>query len=668
MIDKKSIGFKVLVTIIPIMILTSFIITGYSYFSTKNEVENLAENLLMQVSKDTALIIQKEIRGNAQASEDIANYISEKGVVEKNDIVDLLKSKISNTAFKSLAFADKNGDYIDVNGNVTNIADSDHFKMAIEGTRAASELYKSSIDGSLEVAYCAPIKINEEIIGVVVATKDGLEYSNIANSIDVGNDGFAFILDKTTKQILAYPDAELVNNLSSVDDLVNSDKKYASFGDAANDMVTNIQGVTKYKFEGDDILVVHTGILSDYWIMGIAINENSILSNINRTGVILLAISLILIIIASASVVIIAKSISSGAKKLNDSINEIAQGNFNKEIDSELKKSNNEFGEIARNLEKINTNISGMVNKLKDISDDVNESSNNVNSLFETVNSNNVNIAQTINEVAQGNSMQTDNLSNITIKMDSFSNLLTDMAGCISAIDKVSREIDLNATSSNEDMTIVISAIKELNSKFNMFTNIIKNMESKFSGITNITKLIHEISEKTNLLSLNAAIESARAGEAGKGFSVVAEEIRKLANESSNSTQEINNVIESILFEMKSLVSESVSMSNYMNEQNNSISKAISSFKDISDSISKIKPMIIEVTDKSGNIDSEKTEIISSIEGLLAISEEVTASADGISSLTEEITKLSENAMNSSIKLVGLTDTMNDELRKFKTK
>ena len=665
-INKNSIGFKIFAIMIPIMIVSSVILTSFSYVKTNKEMRELSENFLMQISKDTATIVQKEIRGNAQLSEEVANYISLKGLIEPNEIIEELKTKLESTSYKALGFADKDGNYIDTNGKTTNIGDTSHFEMAIGGTRAASELYTSKIDGSLEVAYCAPLKYGEEIIGVIVGTKDGLEYSKIANSIDIGHDGFAVIIDREAGQILAYPDDEVVKSLTTIDEFVNTNKKYEGFAKAANEMKENIQGITRYEIDGENKLVAHTGILSDYWVIGIILDEDSILKGSKEIRTFLIILTVVLVIVATGLIIYISRNISNGVRQLKVSINEIADGNFTNEVDLELKNRKDEIGEIAQDIEKINVNISKMVSNIKYISEDVDLSSKELNRVYETLNMNNENISHSINDVAQGNSVQTNNLSDITVKLGAFNTLLSDMNECINSISNVANEIDVNAKESNNDMRVVTNAIKELTSKFDMFINMINSMGVKFEGITNITALIQQISEKTNLLSLNAAIESARAGEAGKGFSVVAEEIRKLAMESGNSTKEINNAITEILGEIKVLVNESELMSNYINSQVESINKAISSFENISSSIDKIQPMINEVSEKSVEVEEEKKGILTGIDELLAISEEVTASSEEIASSSEKVSELSNNVTESSSTLVELTDKMREELENFR--
>ncbi len=124
-------------------------------------------------------------------------------------------------------------------------------------------------------------------------------------------------------------------------------------------------------------------------------------------------------------------------------------------------------------------------------------------------------------------------------------------------------------------------------------------MNGNIKKVNDITDLINSVAEQTNLLTLNAAIEAARAGEAGKGFTVVAEKIRKLSDQTKNSSVSINNLINNVLDSSKNLATSTSEMSTELENQKVSMNKSIVSFKNISDSVSGMDVMISSLAKNS---------------------------------------------------------------------
>lgn len=666
-LKTKRIGIKISAVILPLMLLTVALLSVTNYLAARNELRNLSTGLLRQIITDTATLVQKEIRGNAQASEDIAKYIEAQGYTSKNDILNALRQKEGELNFKAIGFVDKDGIYTDTSGNTRDMSDTEEFEMAINGTRAASGLYVSSINNETEIAYCAPLYHSEEIIGVIAAVQDGLAYSNVTNALELDYGGHAFIVDRESGQILASKYSDLVLEMKTVETLGAEQPEFASFCEAANQMREEITGQTSYMFNGEREIMVYTGMLSDYWLIGVAINESEMMAGTRNFGLMLMGIAAVLFVAAVAVVMIIMKDLNKGFHKLTGVIDKITVGDFTEEVDTKLMRRHDEIGDIASNVKHLNTNISGMVRGVKGVITDVNDSSRKLNEIAYTLNDNSSSIAQVIVEVAQGNASQSQNLMDITHKLEAFDRLLGEMNGCVSTINSVTYKISEDAAGSQEEMRTVITTIETITNKFGTLISMIAQMQKQLVAITEITNLIEGISNKTNLLSLNASIESARAGEAGRGFSVVAGEIGKLAQESSNSTQEIKQMIESAAKDMEILTGESAEINGYIQEQNSSIRSAIESFASISQAIDNIQPIIAEVTQKAQNVEHDKQEILGAVNEITAVSEQVTASAEKIAATTEEVAALSEGVAKSSDQLVGMTGQMQEQINQFKT-
>ena len=191
-------------------------------------------------------------------------------------------------------------------------------------------------------------------------------------------------------------------------------------------------------------------------------------------------------------------------------------------------------------------------------------------------------------------------------------------------------------------------------------------MKSNTFDINTISEKISQITQQTNLLSLNASIESARAGEAGRGFAVVAEEIRKLAEQSKDSTEEIKTIIENIQEKSDTAVKAIKSTENVVNEQDLAVGETKKIFSEILKSIGIMIDKVEEVKVSIIDINKKKQSAVLEIENISSISQGTAAASEEVTASTEEITSVMDKFTNYADDLQVLAEKLGAEIDKFK--
>jgi len=209
------------------------------------------------------------------------------------------------------------------------------------------------------------------------------------------------------------------------------------------------------------------------------------------------------------------------------------------------------------------------------------------------------------------------------------------------------------------------ASVINVSNSFKEFYSKVISLGKDINEINEITSLINSIAEQTNLLSLNAAIEAARAGESGRGFSVVADEIRKLAEKSKESSENISKLVSVISNNADVIVKESATMDDEMRNQGEIIDNSIISFNKIIQAVDEVIPKIETVKSSADNIENDKNGILNRISGLSSISIEVSASAEEISASSEEVNASTEEIASSAQILSNMTNEMIGEVNKF---
>lgn len=341
------------------------------------------------------------------------------------------------------------------------------------------------------------------------------------------------------------------------------------------------------------------------------------------------------------------------------------------DTDEDLEKLLNikdQTGDMAKALYETRKALKEIASKLQLVSSTVTNHSDNL-----TINTDeNVNsitqVVTTINQLAAGNSEQAETMNGISQTLSDVVTLIDDVATKTSeSADQASKSIE----SINEGQTSVDMQTKKMDETLRVSSGVnrsINELKEMINQVTGFVGIITAIAKQTNLLSLNASIEAARAGEAGKGFAVVANEIRKLAEETSNSASKITSIIEMTQDKTDLAVTN-------INESNKLIEEQKDALKITEQAFNKIKSMYEGIVDgfkqtaaSIRTVNGNSKTVYNQIQDLTSQLEDFVASTEEISATGQEQLASTEIIANSAKELDALAIKLNEQINKFKIK
>lgn len=374
---------------------------------------------------------------------------------------------------------------------------------------------------------------------------------------------------------------------------------------------------------------------------------------------IFIIVNILFIVLVVITVVFIKRS----AKEMIGILNTVASGDFTQEID---KNSTNEFGLMKKALANTVEDIKGMILTVKQKAINIESQADTLDAVSEEMSASTQNVSAALSEVAQGASFQSESLADITAIMEEFKNEMGSIALSVNEVAKSVDGVEVMAKDSSSKMAVLSGSIGEVNDATKNLKDKISNLEASINNITNITSIINGIADQTNLLALNASIEAARAGEAGKGFAVVAGEIRKLAEQSKLSSENINQLVVEISTETRDMVDTSNYMIKDVNDQIEVAKDSDASFKNIIHVINGIIPRMQSVNASVVKLQQNQGVIVDKIQGASAVSQEVSASAEEIASSSQQMNVSAAEVSDSASLLSEISKDVTSEINKFK--
>ncbi len=350
-------------------------------------------------------------------------------------------------------------------------------------------------------------------------------------------------------------------------------------------------------------------------------------------------------------------------KKFSSDLDGFKSGDFSHMIEPKVYGV---LGFVASVVNAVVSDIRSLIEGFFNLSLSITQASRKVTSTSEEASAAIEEISRTVDEIAKGAAAQAEEAQQGVMVVDKLSDQINFVYESYSGITtETNKIINLNNVGLKA-VTTLRDKSKETYETSEKIFSVVGNLTNTIKDIGLFVESIENIAEQTNLLALNAAIEAARAGEAGKGFAVVADEVRKLADQSRKSTEEINNMMQSIQEESALAISSMEVMKKVSQEQNQAVDKTNSSFNDIANAIDFIVGKINEVNKAVIKMQTDKTEVISAIENISSVSEETAASSQEVAATTENQLKTIDDMKIASESLSQLVKQLDVKLKRYK--
>lgn len=361
---------------------------------------------------------------------------------------------------------------------------------------------------------------------------------------------------------------------------------------------------------------------------------------------------------------LISRMISKPLARIAETAEQIAAGDLS--VDDVRVKNRDEIGDLAKSFNQMKENLRALIRQVASSAEQVAASSEELTASSGQTSQATQQIALTIQEVAAGSERQVHSVEETVNAINDMSTGVQQIAGNAQMVSVSASKASELSVEGAEGIQSAIRQMNSINETVTHLAGVVRGLGDRSGEIGQIVEVITNIAEQTNLLALNAAIEAARAGEHGKGFAVVADEVRKLAEQSANSAQQIAALIAGIQEETKKAVFAIDQGTREVTDGIRVVHSAGASFEQIQNSVAEVADQIQEVSAASQQMSAGTQQIVQSVKQIADIAETTAAGTQNVSAAAEEQLASMEEISASAASLSEMAEELHALVGQFK--
>lgn len=651
-----SIKAKLLGIIIPVVIAIILILVFTAYHVSSGIIESYSKNLLESSVNSQASKIEAWLEENL-ASMQMAKNMIEKLHPDEAQLQTILDASCgySENYPDGLFLADANGSFLkgtDSKKQEPNPKESMWYQEGMTRVNMAVGSAHQNPDGTNVVSASGLLNDGSDTVRVIAADMTLDRISLIVNSFIEMHDAEAFLVDKDSSVILASRDSDLISKT------LGADGQSAFY----KDVEKKVSGKSYDFCTLDGNMTVFKEVNGTNWLLVSYVPTNVVLADLVGLRNLMIIFSIISILVLCVLIERVTHVVIRPVKEMTRVITSMASGDFTVSM---KVKGNDEIAVMGRSVEHFIASMKEMIRQMGHVSDRLEKQAGSSKNVSGEMNS-------AANIQSQSMTELNATVDQLSVSVNEIAQNATQLAGVVADTkedsDKVEDKMRTTVEVSEKgkaDMESVGNALHNIEISIHNLEEAVDKVGTASGEIVDIIKLIGDIAEETNLLSLNASIEAARAGEAGRGFAVVASQIGVLAKNSADSVAHITSLINEINGLVDDAVKQAGSSASDIESSADLIHIAVDTFDQIFQNIQETSHLIKGVVEKINQVDQVATNVAAISEEQAASSDEILATSESMLQQAKSISKNSEQVEAEAGNLAESADQLADQVKQF---
>lgn len=651
-----SIKAKLLGIIIPVVIAIILILVFTAYHVSSGIIESYSKNLLESSVNSQASKIEAWLEENL-ASMQMAKTMIEKLHPDETQLQTILDASCgySENYPDGLFLADANGSFLkgtDSKKQEPNPKESMWYQEGMTRVNMAVGSAHQNPDGTNVVSASGLLNDGLDTVRVIAADMTLDRISVIVNSFIEMHDAEAFLVDKDSRVILASRDSDLISKT------LGADGQSAFY----KDVEKKVSGKSYDFCTLDGNMTVFKEVNGTNWLLVSYVPTRVVLADLAGLRNLMIIFSIISILVLCVLIERVTHVVIRPVKEMTRVITSMASGDFTVSM---KVKGNDEIAVMGRSVEHFIASMKEMIRQMGHVSDRLEKQAGSSKNVSGEMNS-------AANIQSQSMTELNATVDQLSVSVNEIAQNATQLAGVVADTkedsDKVEDKMRTTVEVSEKgkaDMESVGNALHNIEISIHNLEEAVNKVGTASGEIVDIIKLIGDIAEETNLLSLNASIEAARAGEAGRGFAVVASQIGVLAKNSADSVAHITSLINEINGLVDDAVKQVGNSASDIESSADLIHTAVDTFDQIFQNIQETSHLIEDVVEKINQVDQVATNVAAISEEQAASSDEILATSESMLQQAKSISKNSEQVEEEAGNLAESADQLADQVKQF---